>query len=249
MKLFLSHIHEESPLAMVMKRWVENSFPGLTEVFVSSDIDDIPAGSRWLNEINTALDDSQAFLVLCSPISLKRPWINFEVGCAWIKEIPVLVICHSGLTKSDLPRPISEFQALDIDSPNFIDDLLKSMSSHLGIDKTPPIDKQLFLSEISEAMEEIHVSQVNTSSSKTKDNDIDETHLSILEQIAVGEDKGFSLEDLAKRFEFSEPKMEYYLDELVSKDLLKKTSSLMGVPPHYYLTRESRKLLFEKDLL
>jgi hypothetical protein len=55
MKLFISHISEEASLALVLKDWIESSFAGQCQVFVSSDKDDIPAGSRWLDEIDKAL--------------------------------------------------------------------------------------------------------------------------------------------------------------------------------------------------
>jgi hypothetical protein len=129
MKVFLSHIHEEAPLALVFKDWIEGSFLSLIQVFVSSDIRDIPAGKRWFDEINRALGESQAFIVLCSPNSIRRPWINFETGCAWIKEVPVIVICHSGQSISALPRPLSDIQALTIDDPEFIDKFLSSLAS------------------------------------------------------------------------------------------------------------------------
>ena len=54
----------------------------------------MPAGSKWLEEIDQALAAAVVLLVLCSPASLRRPWINFETGCGWIKRVP----CHSYLS-------------------------------------------------------------------------------------------------------------------------------------------------------
>jgi hypothetical protein len=159
MKVFVSHITEESPLAQVIKEWVETSFPGYLEVFVSSDIHDVPAGIKWRREIEAALEASQIFLVLCSPSSLPRPWINLETGCAWIKKIPIIPLCHSGQEKGLLPPRISEFQALLIDDPEFIDDLILSLSKALGISKFPRIDKERMKSEISTAIQMIVVQQ------------------------------------------------------------------------------------------
>ena len=48
MKIFLTHIGEEAGLAAVLKRWIEDTFPGKCEVFVSSDSDDIVPGDKWL---------------------------------------------------------------------------------------------------------------------------------------------------------------------------------------------------------
>jgi hypothetical protein len=155
MKVFISHISEEAPLAHVLKEWMEGSFPGLIEVFVSSDIHDLPGGRKWLDEIDTALQDAQLFLVLCSPHSLPRPWINFETGCAWIKRIPILPLCHSGQAKGNLPPPISEFQALEVEDPSFIGDFLSSLAEHLSISKLPRIDQRAMKDEIGSALAQI----------------------------------------------------------------------------------------------
>src|SRR3990172_4695206 len=105
MRVFISHIHEEAPLAMVLKEWLESSYAGQLDVFVSSDREDVPAGSKWLEEIDRALEQSSICVVLCSPASVIRPWINFETGSAWHKQIPVLPVCHSGQEKASLPAP------------------------------------------------------------------------------------------------------------------------------------------------
>ena len=119
MNIFISHISEETSIAEVLKDWIESTFLGQSEVFASSATDDLPAGNKWIDEIDQALDSAVAFLVLCSPASLKRTWIHLETGWGWIKGLPIIPICHSGQKKDDLPSPISTFQALEIDSDGF----------------------------------------------------------------------------------------------------------------------------------
>lgn len=133
-KIFLSHISEEAPIAIVLKDWIESSFAGQCEVFVSSDKSSNPPGSRWLDLVDTALSDSKAFIVLCSPNSLHRPWINFETGCGWIKRVPIIPICHSGQEAGNLPMPISLFQGVELESSDFIEVLLKQ-GNRIKIDK------------------------------------------------------------------------------------------------------------------
>jgi len=152
-KVFLSHIHEEAPLALVLNDWIEKAFPDQINVFVSSDEKDIPAGEKWLDKIDGALGESQAFIILCSPYSISRPWINFETGCAWVKKVPVIAICHSGQSISSLPRPLSDFQDLAIGDREFIDKLLSSLAHHLGLGKIHPIDKASMMAEISNSLE------------------------------------------------------------------------------------------------
>jgi hypothetical protein len=124
-------------------------------VFVSSDKRDIRAGEKWFDRIDGALGESQTFIVLCSQNSIKRPWINFETGCAWIKKVPVIAICHSGQSIHTLPRPLSDFQGLAVDDQAFIDDLLTSLAHHLELGRIPPIDKTSMSSEISNAIDSL----------------------------------------------------------------------------------------------
>lgn len=152
MKVFVSHIHEEREIAILLKTWIEDSFLGQIDVFVSSDADDIPAGARWLEKINTALNDSKLFLVIVSPTSLLRPWINFETGCSWIKGVPVIPICHSGLTETELSSPPSQFQALNADGGDFPKALLTAIAKYHGIQKIPQLDFSAMANALSEVL-------------------------------------------------------------------------------------------------
>jgi hypothetical protein len=65
---------------------------------------------------------ASAGIFLLSPVSLKRPWINFELGALWMRnvaakqrrenEMPLIPICHSGLEIKSLPMPISQLNAV-----------------------------------------------------------------------------------------------------------------------------------------
>ena len=143
MKIFVSHITEEAPIALAIKEWVESTFAGQCDVFVSSDRQDLPPGSQWLAGIDSALNDARALIVICSPSSIARLWVNFETGCAWIKRLPILPVCHSGQRKSELPPPLSLFQALEIDAEDFVRTFLSGLAGHLEIKRLRPMCKAL----------------------------------------------------------------------------------------------------------
>lgn len=146
--VFISHIKEEAIIALALKKWIEDSFVDKVQVFVSSDKVDIPSGSKWLDKIDGALERANLLLILCSEKSLTRPWINFEAGCGWIKRVPIVPVCHSGIEKGRLPSPVSMFQGLDLLATDFAKDLLGAVAQHMGIRKVPPIDHAQFQSEI-----------------------------------------------------------------------------------------------------
>ncbi|MGE5239319.1 MAG: toll/interleukin-1 receptor domain-containing protein [Chloroflexota bacterium] len=155
MRVFISHISEEAAIARVLKDWIESSFAGQCDVFVSSDKDDIPAGSRWLEDIDGAVASASALIVLCSPSSLSRPWIIFETGCGWAKRVPIIPICHSGQKKGALPPPISMLESLELDDKDFVNDLLSSLATHHGLAKFPRVDQAAMRRELLEAAGQI----------------------------------------------------------------------------------------------
>jgi TIR domain len=133
MKVFISHITEEGPIALALKGFIEDRFLGQISVFVSSDVRDLTPGSRWLDTITKALKECDVILLICSRSSLTRPWINFEAGCGWIKGINIIPICHSGQRKDQMPFPFSGLQALQLEDAGFADSLLKSLATHFRI--------------------------------------------------------------------------------------------------------------------
>ena len=149
-KAFVSHIEEEAPLASVIKKWAESSFLRLFEVFVSSVPGDITAGHQWFQSLEEELNNSKVMLVICSPASVHRLWINFEAGAGWIKGIPVIPICHSGMTIAALPMPLVFFQAMNAEGEDFASELMASLAKHFGHEK-PPVSQEM-IADIKDAL-------------------------------------------------------------------------------------------------
>ena len=130
--VFISHITEEKEMALELKQLIEESFLGMLSVFVSSDENSISSGSRWLDNITSALGNCAIELILCSPTSVKRPWINFEPGAGWIIEITVIPLCHSGMEPSSLPVPLNLLQAAKISEMSNLKLIFPVLASAIG---------------------------------------------------------------------------------------------------------------------
>jgi hypothetical protein len=109
--VFISHITTEKEVAIAFKELIERAFLGMIEVFVSSDPNSIAMGGRWLDSITDGLKRCIIEIVIASPTSVNRPWINFEAGAGWVRDISVIPLCHSGMTPSTLPAPLSSLQS------------------------------------------------------------------------------------------------------------------------------------------
>ena len=87
-------------------------------------------------------------LVLCSTRSVAEPWINFEAGAGYIKDIPVIPICHSGMTVDTLPIPLLFFQSLAAENEGFPFALMRDLAKHLGFTKQPLVPHEKMSSEV-----------------------------------------------------------------------------------------------------
>jgi TIR domain-containing protein len=144
-RVFLSHISEEAVEARAFKKGLEKALPG-SDVFVSAA--DIHLGDAWLREIDNALTDAKAVVALCSPNSVRRPWLNFESGTGWIKRLPVIPVCYKGIRKDRLPDPMHIFQAIEISDADSCRELVTQLAGTLGLAAAHDFDPTQFLQTI-----------------------------------------------------------------------------------------------------
>lgn len=139
--VFLSHITEEAELAGLFKAEIERVFLGMIDVFVSSDNASISLGNNWLDRITEGLRSAHAIMLLCSPASITRPWINFEAGAGWARNITVAPLCHSGLRPVQLPLPINLLQGIEAHDETKLGSLFAMLAGKLN-SSTPSIDSK-----------------------------------------------------------------------------------------------------------
>ncbi len=132
--IFISFIHEEQPVAIAVQQLLRPSL-GNRNVFLSSDEWQIFAGEQWLDRLKAELQPAKVVVLLLSQCSVKRPWVNFEAGVAWLTGKVIIPACFAGLTKSALPKPYSNIQALDLPDDDYY--LIRSVSHHFNLG--PPI--------------------------------------------------------------------------------------------------------------
>jgi hypothetical protein len=132
-------VSTETALARLLQERLTSDFLDAVDVFVSSDGKSIDAGEPWLNDVKTVLTEAGMAAVLCSPESIARPWVNFECGAAWIRDIPLVPICHSGLTPGALPSPLNILQGLEAGTPEGLQRLYRTVAKNLGM-RAPAID-------------------------------------------------------------------------------------------------------------
>ena len=147
--VFISHITAESEIAVEFKALIEQHFLGLIDVFVSSDGTSIQMGKKWLNDISDALEQCAVEIVICSPVSVQRPWINFEAGAGWVRKIPVIPLCHSGMEPSQLPVPLNLLLAAKATDVSALNLVFPVLANALGA-QTPTVDFTEFIRKVTD---------------------------------------------------------------------------------------------------
>ena len=250
MDIFISHITQDSKIAITLKEWIDTTLLGNFEVFVSSDSESIPSGTRWLDEISKALDECKVMLILCSPESIKRHWISFEAGCGWTRRIPVIPICYNGLVKSQLPQPIGALQALDFDQ-KFPEKLFQALIEHLGLSKMPRISFDEMYRELYETIGSIPklTPQIKKKdeASKSDAQELSEEEIEILSYLAK-HNKGIMSNFIRGSLKMNHQRLEYFLEKLEQEEYI-YCSFAIGDPSEYGLEQRGRELLIKKGII
>jgi hypothetical protein len=143
--VFLSHAAKDQEIALRLKQTIEKAVPG-SDVFVSSDTEDIRPGEEWVRKILEALQVAGTLLILATERSIRRPWVWFETGAAWRSQLQTIPCCLGGTRKSALPAPFSQYQGLNVDDDKDLRALLKEISRALEL-PIQEVDTQSFITE------------------------------------------------------------------------------------------------------
>lgn len=134
--IFISHAAEDAVLAETIKTQIDNVFEKKINVFVSSIPGTISPGSDWLDKIIGNLTENNAFIVLVTPYSEKRPFVWFEIGFSWLRRLnrncEIYAICAPPIDPGNLPEPLCRLQATSLASEKqaraFFDKLTKQFN-------------------------------------------------------------------------------------------------------------------------
>jgi len=126
--VFVSHSGEDTWVARQIAR--EISLKGAKPFLDEADID---VGSEFEEGIRDSLDAADEMLVLFTPWAFDRPYVWAEIGAAWIKRIPIIVVLH-GLTVMDFmskPNAPVFLKKRDIIKLNDIDQYINQLGSRV----------------------------------------------------------------------------------------------------------------------
>ena len=81
---------------------------------------DITAGTRWIDEIRYAIEDSKIAVVCFTKESLDSPWLLYELGFMGSRsDVTTVILWLVDVQYSELFDPLTQFQAIRSDSQSF----------------------------------------------------------------------------------------------------------------------------------
>lgn len=136
-QIFISHSSDDFEYAKVIRKNLVALFGQDVIVFASSDEECIGLGDKWLDKVNSNLRNCDLMLVVCTPESVKRPWVAFETGIGWGKNILVIPLCCRGLNLNQLAQPYSQFQGVNLEHLHSVERLVRQLrrNAHLIVNE------------------------------------------------------------------------------------------------------------------
>jgi hypothetical protein len=83
-RIFISFGGEDAELAEFLSLTLNHMFQGHARFFASAG--GMEPGAVWLNSVKREIATAEMVLMLLSPRSFDRPWINIEAGAFWVSD-------------------------------------------------------------------------------------------------------------------------------------------------------------------
>jgi hypothetical protein len=138
--IYLVHAATDRALARFLKSEIESRLGGAV-VFVAWHPGQIPTGADWLAEIQEHLRNADCFVVLLTERSLKRYWVWYESGAAWMSGRRVIPVAAPLLRREAIPYPLGARQTLSLDDPDDAAQLFRDLG-------TEPLDVGGFIERV-----------------------------------------------------------------------------------------------------
>lgn len=126
-RFFISHFDGDKRIADLIAGSLRRV--SLTQIDPWYSSDDSPGkgikpGGIWFNEIVNKINESSALIAILTPNSINRPWIYFECGIAQaLENCEVIPVCI-GISRDNIPTPLSLYQVYQLSDINSFRDFL-----------------------------------------------------------------------------------------------------------------------------
>lgn len=130
--IFVSHSGEDTWVARQIAREITDR--GAQPFLDEADVD---VGAEFEEDIRSFLDKADEFVVLFTPWAFERPYVWAEIGAAWLRRIPIIVVLH-GLSLKDFqahPNAPVFLKKRDIVRLNDLDEYLQQLGTRVSSER------------------------------------------------------------------------------------------------------------------
>jgi TIR domain len=110
-EIFISHVNEDEPIAILLRKLLIDVFPDAS-VFIAGS--DVRGGDLWPESLRARLEAADVVIALISRKSLASGWVHFEAGAGFV-DSSTIPVCADGVVTDTLDAPLGLLQARNLD--------------------------------------------------------------------------------------------------------------------------------------
>ena len=132
--VFISHSSKDTDVAEALIELIQAAIRISPDRIRCTSVDGyrLPGGVSTDEQLKREVRESNYFIGLLTPVSLKSSYVLFELGARWGAELPFVPLLGRGAMPKDLPGPVSGINALRADSGSQLHQLVHELSERLG---------------------------------------------------------------------------------------------------------------------
>lgn len=152
--VFLSYASEDTELAERIAKALQDNGIDTWWSYWS-----IKSGDSIRQKIDEGLDDCTHFIVLCTPVSIKKEWVNTEIDSGFIKKMERkcrFIPIRWQLSASKLPLSLKPLYSPEIREQEFDKFISQLINDIHGVSRQPPLGKAPSVVEDAKAFDSVY---------------------------------------------------------------------------------------------
>jgi hypothetical protein len=141
-RVFISHSTKDKKLAAALVAMLRSALGLRKPAIRCSSVagHKFPLGSAINPRIRHEVEKADVFVALVTPSSMVSPYVLFEMGARWGRNLFFASLIAGGADKKFLKMPVAELLALNATDEDDLHDFLNAVASILVLQAAPPED-------------------------------------------------------------------------------------------------------------
>lgn len=158
-RLFISHSADDSQLVERLVELIRAAMNLPASAIRCSSVDGyrLPGGADTDEQLRHEVHDSEAFIGIVSPASVRSMYVLFELGARWGAGKPLVPILAPGAGVSTLGGPLAGLNALCGDNRAQLHQLLQELGSTLSLSIQSPAVFEKYLNAVAASSGSAHL--------------------------------------------------------------------------------------------